>query len=47
VNSTSVDTEIINGPYFPGSYVVGITIYPSGFPSSYNSSETSFHGTNF
>ena len=47
VNSTSVETETINGPILPGSYVVGITMYPSGFPSSVNSSATSFQGTNF
>ena len=47
VNSTSVDTDIIKGPNFPGSYVVGIIMYPSGLPSRTNSLYTSFHGTNF
>ena len=47
LNSTSVETEIMKGPLLPGSYVVGMMIYPSLLQSNVSSSLISFHGTNF
>lgn len=38
---------MMKGPYLLGSYVVGMIMYPSGSPSSWSYSATSFQGTNF